>query len=322
MSTAYETYRELMTSGQFEEAARLAELEYLNDDADNPFWLTRQAAALCRAGRYAAALHLSRQALSLQPANPFAILAVAEALYGLKRIKEALLHYEDIAADPKLAFPARRGIMECLVALKQWKPILDNIQQWGLPPEKSYRWRVKALGGLKRWDEAMAVCRHWLQSHPDHPSALWALTELEVQREGIQPVLARMAKLAKIPSRPPVYKEIYASLCRRAGKPELAVEQYAKLTQGAPDLKILRKQAFALSASGKKSEAIMMLEELLKLDPKDFYAHSSYIANCRKTGQLERAAQFYAHLVEQNPEEKQLYGRIRQIEGHQRKIIC
>ncbi len=98
MSAAYETYRELMTAGQFEEAARLAELEYLNNDADNPFWLTRQAAALCRAGRHEAALHLSRQAMSLQPANPFAILAVAEALYGLKRIKEALVHYEDIAA--------------------------------------------------------------------------------------------------------------------------------------------------------------------------------------------------------------------------------
>jgi tetratricopeptide (TPR) repeat protein len=210
--------------------------------------------------------------------------------------------------------------MECLLELKRWNRILDNLQQWGMPPENSYRWRVKALTGLKRWDEAMAVCRLWLQANPDHPPALWALTELEIQREGIDPVLARMAKLAKIPRRPPVYKEIYASLCRRAGKPELAVEQYAKLTRGAANLNILRKQAFALSASGKKSEAIAMLEEFLKLDPKDFYAHSSYVANCRKTGQLERAAQFYANLVEQYPDEKPLYGRIRKIDSLQRQL--
>lgn len=308
-----------MTSGQFEEAARLAESEYLKSDANNPFWLTRQATALSRAGQHETSLSISQRAISLQPTNPFAILAVAEALYGLKRIEEALLHYEDIVAHPKLSAAARRGILECLLVLKQWNRILELLQQWGMPPEKSHRWRARALAGLQCWDEALEVCRQWLKSHPDHPSALWTLIELEVQREGLQPVLARMAKLAKIPSRPPVYKEIYASLCRRAGKPELAVEQYAKLTRGSTNVKILRKQAFALSDSGKKSEAIAMLEELLKIDPKDYYAHNSYLAACKKTNQVERAAQFYAELVEKNPDEKSLYGRIRKIEGLQRK---
>ena len=62
-----------------------------------------------------------------------------------------------------------------------------------------------------------------------------------------------------------------------------------------------------------------MLEELLKIDPNDFYLHSSYISNCRKTDQLDRAAQFYAHLVEQYPDENPLHGRIRTIEGLQHK---
>jgi tetratricopeptide (TPR) repeat protein len=318
MSVAYEKYRKMMTSGQFEEAARLAESEYLKGDASNPFWLTRQAAALSRAGRHDAALNISQRALALQSANPFAILAVADALRGLKRVQEALDHYEGIAAHPKLSAAAHRGILECLLELKQWDRILELLQQWGLPPAKSHRWRVPALAGLQHWDEAMQACRQWLKLHPNHPSALWNLTELEIQREGLQAVLTRMAKLAKIPSRPPVYKEIYASLCRRAGKPELAVELYAKMTQGSTDLKILRKQAFALSASGKKSQAIAMLEELLMSDPKDYYAHNSYLAACKHTNQLERAAQFYADLVEKYPHEKPLYGRIRRIEGLQR----
>jgi len=319
MSAAYQKYRKLMTSGQFEEAARLADAEYLNGNADNPFWLTRQAAALTRAGRYEPALRLARQAIVLEPANPFAILAAAEALHGLKRTKEALQYFEDIAAEPKLAATAQRGILDCLLELKQWDRILESLQKWGLPSQKSYRWQVRALAGLGRWDEAMQACRRWLQSQPDHPSALWALTDLEVQREGLEPVLARMAKLAKIPGRPRVYKEIYASLCRRAGKPELALEQYSQLSRGAADPKILRKQAFALSDAGKRTQAVDMLEELLKIDPGDIYAHSSYISNCRKTGQLERAAIFYADLVEKNPQEKPLYGRIKQIEGLQRK---
>ncbi|MEJ2168563.1 MAG: hypothetical protein P8X90_23880 [Desulfobacterales bacterium] len=54
MSAAYDTYRTLMTSGRFEDAARLAESEYLKDDAGNPFWLTRPCWRLpkrCRALR-------------------------------------------------------------------------------------------------------------------------------------------------------------------------------------------------------------------------------------------------------------------------------
>jgi hypothetical protein len=42
MSAAYEQYRELLTSSQFDEAARMAGSEYLKDNADNPFWLTKK----------------------------------------------------------------------------------------------------------------------------------------------------------------------------------------------------------------------------------------------------------------------------------------
>jgi tetratricopeptide (TPR) repeat protein len=319
MAAAYDKYRELMTSGQFEAAASLAESEYLKGNASNPFWLTRQAAALSRARRYEPALSISQRALALQPTNPFATLAAAEALLGLKRVQEARRHYEDIVGHPKLSNAAHRGILECCLELKQWNRILELLQQWGLPPEKSHRWRVRALVGLQRQAEAMEACRQWLQSQPDHPSALWTLTELEIQREGFNPVFERMAKLAKIPSRPPVYKEIYASLCRRAGKPELAVAQYAKMARGATDLKIIRKQAFALSAAGNKLEASAMFEELLNINPKDYFAHSAYLAACKKTNQLERAAQFYTDLLEKYPDEKPLYNRIRTIQDLQRQ---
>jgi tetratricopeptide (TPR) repeat protein len=109
MSAAYDTYRTLMSSGRFEDAARLAESEYLKDDAGNPFWLTRQAAALSRAGRHEPALGIAQNALALQPANPYALLAVAEALQGLKKLEDVLLHYEDIADHPRLSAAARRG---------------------------------------------------------------------------------------------------------------------------------------------------------------------------------------------------------------------
>ena len=84
----------------------------------------------------------------------------------------------------------------------------------------------------------------------------FTLTGLEICRDGLDAVLARMARLAKIPSRPPVYKEIYASLFKRAGKPELALKQYEKMAHRSSGTSIHRKQAFALAKSGRDPEAI------------------------------------------------------------------
>jgi len=192
--------------------------------------------------------------------------------------------------------------------------MLQLLGQWEMPSAASLQWKVKALTGQDRLQEAIEACRQWLEIEPDNRQGMWALTELEIQRDGLEAVLKKMGRLAKIGSRPPVYKEIYASLCRRAGKPELALKQYEQLTQTGADPWILQQQAFALKKSGKELEAIPMLEELLKLDPKNFYLHSSYISACKKSRQLDRALDFYENLVELHPDEKTLYGRIKKLQ--------
>ena len=315
MSKQYNQYKELMIQGQFGEAARFAEQAHQEGNPHNPFWLTRQAVALTRAGEYAQALTVADRARSLAPANPYAVLCAAEALCGLHRNREALGYYESIAADDnhKLAAVARQAMLQCLAELRSWDRIIEQIGLWDMPADRVYQWRVKALEGQKRTGEAIETCHQWLAEHPDDPRALWALTELEISRDGLDAVMTRMARLAKIPSRPPVYKEIYASLCKRAGKPELALKQYEKMAHGSSDTSIHRKQAFALAKSGRESEAVAIMEELLRLNPKDFYVHSAYIPACKRIKQLDRALTFYQTLLESNPEEKSLYGRMRKL---------
>lgn len=297
------------------EAAGFAEQKYLEGNKNNPFWLTRQAAALIRSHEYKQALEVAKQALSLNSSNPYSIIAVADALQGLRRLDEAFRHYEALVEDPKLSFPAQKGMLFCLFEQKQWDRMLQFLNQWEMPTGSKFQWKVKALAGQKQLDEAIETCLQWLKVHPDLPQGLWALTDLEIQRDGIEPVLKKMGRLAKIDSRPAIYKEIYASLCRRAGKPELALKQYNKLTRSGADIKIQRQQAFTLKKSGKVSEAISMMEELLKLYPRDYHVHTSYVSACRQTRQLDRALKFYEELLEANPEEKTLYGRIRKIKN-------
>lgn len=313
-SPDYNEYRELIKKGQYIKAVHLAEMAYLEGNRNNPFWLTRQAAALSRAGKYDQGYGIAKQALALKPSDPYSILAVAEALSGLKRMDEALQYYEEIAQDPKLSLYAQRGMLYCLSDLKQWDRMLQLLGPWEMPPAASLQWKVKALTGQDRLQEAIEACRQWLEIEPDNRQGMWALTGLEIQRDGLEAVLKKMGRLAKIGSRPPVYKEIYASLCRRAGRSELALKQYEQLTQTGADPWILQQQAFALKKAGKELEAIPMLEELLKLDPKNFYLHSSYISACKKSRQLEKALDFYENLVELHPDEKPLYGRIKKLQ--------
>ena len=315
MSPKYDEYRALFKKGRYIEAASFAETAYLKESRNNPFWLTRQAAALIRARKYKESLEVAEQALSLKPSNPYSMLAVADALCGLKRTDEALRYYEEIVQDPKLSFSAQKGILSCLEAQKEWDRMLRRMGQWEMPKNSVFAWKVKALAGQKRWDEAIEICGQWLAVQPDFPQALWALTNLEIQRDGLESVLKKMGRLAKIPSRPPVYKEIYASLCKKAGNPELALKQYEKLTRTGSDIWNQRQQAFALKKSGKLSEAIPMMEELLKLDPKDYFIHTSYVSACKKSSQIERVLKFYEELVELNPEETKLYGRIKNIKN-------
>jgi tetratricopeptide (TPR) repeat protein len=191
--------------------------------------------------------------------------------------------------------------------------MISLLAEWALPEDESAPWKVKALAGLGRREEAIAECTRWLERVPNHPPALWALADLEVERDGPASVIERMERALRIPSLPPVYREIYASLCRKAGRPEAALKEYEKLEAQGAGLRVQKRQAFLLAKSGRESEALPLLEELLRAEPADMYLHASYGAACTRMGEIERAINFYTTLLGTHPEAKGLYGRIRAL---------
>ena len=319
MTGAYAEFRDLLKQGRFEEAVWYAEREYLQSSKGNTFWLTQKATALLRSSNFEQALKTAQEALQIETNNPYALTAVSEALMGLGRLQEALSYFEEAVGHPRLKRRVQKGILECLARQKSWEQILQRIAQWELPEPEAMSWKVKALIGRGNLKEAEDACRHWLELKPHYPTALWELTEIEIGRDSLDEVLSRLGRTARIPSLPPIYREIYASLCRRAGKPDMAIEQYEKIAAVGTENRIQRKQAFVLAKSGREREAIEIIEELLRLDPRDMYLHSSYGAACGRLGEIERGINFYQRLMGLFPEEKSLYGRInrlrRKLEG-------
>lgn len=315
MATAeYNQFLSLIKSGAFAEAVALAEKQSVLAGDKNEFWLTQLSFAYTRAGKKREAIESAEKALIIAPKNRYALLARADALMAAAEYAKALQSYEESLDNERTVVRARRGVLSCLVNLKNWTRLLELTSQWEIDQELANSFRVKTLNGLGRSDEAMELCRNWLRIRPDQPQALWELTNLEVKKEGLEAVRSRMGRLARIPGKPPVYAEIYASLSRKAGSNETAVEQYTKLAHQQGNPRILRQQAFALAKSGRELEALPIMEELLRLDPRDMYIHTSYTAACQRVDKLEHAWKFYHELLALHPDEKTLLGRLRKLQ--------
>lgn len=309
----YNEFRDLLRQGASREATALAERMLLLSGESDGFWWTQVSLSKAAERKYSEAVDAADRALALQPANGFALMARADALSKAQRFEDALSTYQEASADTRVRDRCRWGTLECLKRLEHWGRILDLLSDWAVPRSQARQWRAAALSGLGRVDEALAECRGWLQDCPDHPRALWLLTELEIQQDGLENVRQRIGRLARIPSRPTIYGEIYASLCRRAGKTGDASRQYARLADASGELRLRRQQAFAQAKSGQEREAIPTMEELLRASPTDMYVHKAYAAACRRIDELARAQAFYDELLELHPEEKTLYGRKRNV---------
>lgn len=312
--TTYEQFKSYLRSHNYSAAIETAEREALKNPAQKVFWMNQQAIALINAGNTKEAQVILKKALSIDPQNPWSLLFYSDVRQKSGEIAEALSGYEELVGNEKLSRRAQRGVLECLIRLGEWNRTLDCISQWNLPPEENYRFQIQALTGLERTDDAFSLCNQWIQISPDNKSALWLMVMLEVSRDGLETVRLKYERLAKIPSKPPVYGEIHAYLCKKSGKIDKAVNQYQKLQTKTQDPSILRKKAFALAKSGHELQAIPLLEELLRSSPADTFLHSSYSAACNRSSNLERAWKFYHELLSLNPDDMRLFGRIKKIQ--------
>ena len=314
MSEEYQEYARLIRAGSHAEAAALAEERARRAEGarERAFWLTRLSAALGRQQDYEGALKAARGALELESDSSYAVYAAGEALAGLSRHAEAVEHFDEAAREGRLGERARCRALDSLQAQGRWEEILSRLGALRLPEERSIGYRVKALVGLHRDEEAAAACARWLELKPHHPAALWELAEIEARRDGEEAARDRWARKARIPSLPSTYREIYASLCRRTGRTEEAAQEYERMSASGGS-RVQRKHAFLLAKSGREREAVPLLEELLRSSPSDVYLHSSYAAACRRIGEQERAINFYNTLLGVHPEQKGLYGRIARL---------
>jgi len=314
-SPSFVQFKDLLRRRAWDDAVSLARREADSGGPGEAFWYTQQAVALNRKKSWNEAQAAAEKSLTLKPHNPWALLALGDALLGRRRLKEAIEVLEEAAADrdERAAQRARERLCEALARTKQWERLRSCAAGGQLPPSRRIRFQAMAASGLGHHREAVGLCREALSGEPDNKEILWLMTEAEIAIEGLEPVRVRMGRLARIPSRPPIYGRIYASLCRRAGVHDDAIRQYESLRTREGGADATQKKAFLLAKSGKEKEAIPLLEELIRSDIANFVQHNAYIGACARAAELHRAEAFYTELQSLHPEHRPLYGRLRDV---------
>ncbi len=312
-SEAYEDFRELLERNSTTEAIELAERQLVEAGGVDEFWLTQLSRAHLRAQHRWQALEYANRALEQAPNNGFALVARGKAHRSLKNYDRAVSDFEEGLSMKRVVKQSRWGLVTTLTRMERWEELINRLNEWEFPEEQLLRWRLKAYAGLEQYDQARDTAKRLLEIEPDDPRTLWELVDVEIEQEGLESVKERYARLARIPSRPRIYREIYASLCRRAGDEETAAEQYAQLQKEDADPSIQRRRAFTLAKTDREEEAIPLMEELLRQSPNDHYVHNAYKAACERVGELERVWSFYGELLRIHPDEKSLYGRRKKI---------
>lgn len=209
---AYDQFKSLISARRFSEAVEFAERETLKTSASEGFWMNQQVIALMKSEKYKRAAEVAERSLTLDPHNPYSLLFRSDAYFHLGDDEKALTGYEESVRNPKVADRAHKGIFDCLVRMGEWERILSLIAQWGMSESDSVPYRIKALTNLQRSEEAILLCDEWLKKSPDNRQALWLLVNIEVDRDGLEPVRCKYERLAKIPSNPQ-YMVKFTHLC-------------------------------------------------------------------------------------------------------------
>ena len=146
VSVLYSEFYALMSARRYADAAAFAENESLK--GSEPFWRIQRARALIRLSDFRRSLEISIEVLEFSPDDLYAVSTAADSLVGLKRYDEALHHYEELLAEPRLAKKGRKGVLGCLAAMKKWDHLLDRISSMDVEESDRLPWKIKALVGV------------------------------------------------------------------------------------------------------------------------------------------------------------------------------
>ncbi len=317
MQDAVKEALELKRAGNYARAIALFE-EAIESQGSTPFLLSNLGHSFLLAGDLVQARGVLEEAIARDPKNTFARSFLAGVAEKEGRAKEQIELLSEVVAISPDDLLGRVNLAWALLKSKKSKEALEHAE-WlfsrAEPSPKAFKTAAAVFKAAGRLDDARAAFKKLLSISPNDGFAMKELLELGEGEKGGK--LHEIENLLKLPANKANRELLFARVkyLESAGDVEAAAKAAAEIVAAFPDdIKVKTAFTYLLVRVKRYADALPLLGELLKLNPKDYYLHNTVLRCAKESGGLEGAYALYTELIREHPAEKALFGRRRRIQ--------
>ena len=268
--------------------------------------LSSLAASAQELGMHKLQLEWAREALSLNPDDPFAANQVAHAMLKNGAINEALTAYDQVIEQFPRDEVAKNGRAETLRSLGKYSEALTAydqvIEQF---PENvvAKSGRAETLRSLGKYSEALTAYDQVIEQFPESAVAKSGRAETLRSLGKYSEALTAYDQVIEQFPRDVVAKNGRAETLRSLGEYSEALKAYDQVIEQFPrDVVARAGRAETLRSWGKYSEALTAYEQVIEQFPRDVVARAGRAETLRSWGKYSEALTAYEQVIEQFPE--------------------
>lgn len=265
----------------------------------------REAAAHHRAGEFAAAERLYRDALRVLPSNGLVLAYLGQLLLQTSRAKEA----EAVLAEAAALAPETGAIHGLLATARheqgKLELAIDGYREAIRWDPRSFEWRfnlANAVADCGRWSDAADAYRAAIEAHPDSADA-WTNLGIALCRSGrSQDALDAFDRALSLDGKNEAALLNKAGLLRARSRWDDAERCLRSAVEARPrSAEARRRLGLFLLDQRRHPEALAELETASQLRPRDSATATDLACAYREIGREEDAARMYREILARDP---------------------
>lgn len=261
---------------------------------------------------------LAEEVLAVNPKYPEALKVIGNICLQEENYEEALRYFEMSFSIQKSSYVQSR-IGEAYLGMKKPDLALD-IAEKGLSSQPEDLWflrlKARALEQKGKLGEAAAVYKVISKKDPENRFGYARYLLLSSSDKDPESAVKDINRIMRIPSHRDNPELLYdkAMLLKRGGRLKEAIEELKKALELSPgDSFYMAHLGYCYKDLGEYDQAIAILEEVVRANPKNPYALRSLEGLYKKACRVEDGIKFFEGLAGESQANKHLWGIARRI---------
>ena len=308
---------QLKREKEYTEAREILQ-EGLEEFPDNNYIKASLADLLYRIGQMEQALTLSEEILKEKPADSRALTVKGNVFLAKRKYEKARQFFEQAHSSEESSYTAYR-LLKTLNNLEEYEEALQLAEEWkekADDPTFFQKMTANIYQKMGQNEKADQIYQEYLDEEPEDQFAYKEKIKVRLKDKSPDEAVRELRGLLRVGNRDknPHLHSLLAEKLEKIGKNKEALQEYKKTLELDPDNKFATKQAgFLLYKSGQYEEALSYLEEVFRNDPGDYYTRSVLMNIYQELGKEKQGIEFFREIINNNPGFNNLWGMVKKL---------